>query len=87
VKSYPEFVPRRREVRLLSHRMTEPGVTIIVSRMTAGLSAFEVSYANRTTAARVGRWISIEALYGPLRFLNAIWRFEPLDEDHTQLLH
>jgi ribosome-associated toxin RatA of RatAB toxin-antitoxin module len=63
VKSYPEFVPRCREVRLLSHLMTEPGVTIIVSRMTVGFSAFEVSYANWTTAGR----------------------FEPLDEDHTQL--
>jgi coenzyme Q-binding protein COQ10 len=85
VKSYPEFVPRCRKVRLLSHRMTEPGVTIIVSRMTVGFSAFEVSYANRTTADRVGRRISIEALDGPLRFLNAVWRFEPRDEDHTQL--
>jgi coenzyme Q-binding protein COQ10 len=85
VKSYPEFVPRCREVRLLSHRMTEPGMTIIVSRMTVGFSAFEVSYANRTTADTIGRQISIEALDGPLRFLNAVWRFEPRDEDHTQL--
>ena len=85
VKSYPEFVPRCRKVRLLSHRITEPGVTIIVSRMTVGFSAFEVSYANRTTADTVGRQISIEALDGPLRFLNAVWRFEPRDEDHTQL--
>ena len=29
--------------------------------------------------------ISIKALDGPLRFLNAVWRFEPWDEDHTQL--
>jgi coenzyme Q-binding protein COQ10 len=85
VKSYPEFVPRCRKVRLLSHLITEPGVTIIVSRMTVGFSAFEVSYANRTTADTVGRQISIEALDGPLRFLNAVWRFEPRDEDHTQL--
>ena len=85
VKSYPEFVPRCRKVRLLSHRTTEPGVTIIVSRMTVGFSAFEVSYANRTTADTAGRQIRIEALDGPLRFLKAVWRFEPRDEDHTQL--
>ena len=85
VKSYPEFVPRCREVRLLSHRTTEPGVTIIVSRMTVGFSVFEVSYANRTTADTAGRRIRIEALDGPLRFLIAVWRFEPRDEDHTQL--
>ena len=101
VKSYP-IVPRCRKVRLLSHRTTEPGVTIIVSRkgggekgegrrkrgggrgMTVGFSAFEVSYANRTTADTAGRQIRIEALDGPLRFLKAVWRFEPRDEDHTQ---
>jgi coenzyme Q-binding protein COQ10 len=85
VKSYPEFVPRCRAVRLLSRRMTESGMTIVVSRMTVGFSVFEVDYANRTIADAIGRQISIEALDGPLRFLNAAWRFEPLDEDHTQL--
>lgn len=85
VKSYPKFVPHCRQVRLLSHRMTEPGVTIVVSRMTVGFSAFEVSYANRTTADTIGRQISVEALDGPLRFLSAVWSFEPRDSDHTQL--
>jgi ribosome-associated toxin RatA of RatAB toxin-antitoxin module len=28
VKRYPEFVPHCREVRLLSHKMEEPGMTI-----------------------------------------------------------
>jgi hypothetical protein len=44
------------------------GVTTIVSRMTVGFSAFEVSYANRTTADTVGRQIRIEALDGPFVF-------------------
>ena len=86
VKSYPEFVPRCRAVRLLSQRVAGPGITIIVSRMTVGFSVFEVSYANRATADMIGRQISIKALDGPpLRFLNAVWRFEPRDEDHTRL--
>ena len=45
VKSYSEFVPHCREVRLLSRKMEEPGMTIILSRMTVGFSAFEVGYA------------------------------------------
>ena len=85
VRSYPEFVPHCHAVKVLSQRVLEPGVTILVSRMTVGFSAFEVSYANRTTADTVGRQISIEALDGPLRFLDAVWRFAPRDEDHTQL--
>ena len=47
VKSYPEFVPHCREVRLLSRRMEEPGMIIIVSRMIVGFSVFEVGYARR----------------------------------------
>ncbi len=86
VGSYPEFVPHCREVRLLSRRMEEPGKTVIVSRMTVGYSAFAVSYANRTTGDAVGRKISVEALDGPLRYLGAVWSFEPRDADHT-LLH
>jgi coenzyme Q-binding protein COQ10 len=85
VKSYPEFVPHCREVRLFSRKMEEPGMTIILSRMTVGFSAFEVGYANRTTADAIGRRISVETLDGPLRYLSAVWSFEPRDECHTQL--
>ena len=46
----------------------------------------QVGYANRTTGDAIGRKISVEALDGPLRYLSAVWSFEPRDEDHT-LLH
>jgi coenzyme Q-binding protein COQ10 len=85
VKSYPEFVAHCREVRLLSRRMEEPGMTIIVSRMIVGFSVFEVGYANRTKGDAIGRRISIDALDGPLRYLSAVWNFESRDEYHTQL--
>jgi len=85
VKRYPEFVPHCREVRLLSRKIVEPATTILVSRMTVGFSAFEVGYANRTTADAIGGKISIEAIDGPLRYLNALWSFEPRDEKHTLL--
>ena len=52
VKSYPQFVPHCRDVRLLSRKTPEPGMTVIVSRMTVGFSAFEVGYSNRTTGDR-----------------------------------
>lgn len=84
VTSYPEFVPHCRAVRQLSRRMEEPGITIIVSRMTVGFSVFEIGYANRTTGDAVGRRINVEALDGPLR-LRAVWSFAPRDENHTQL--
>ncbi len=85
VQSYPEFVPHCREVRLLSRTTREPGTTIIVSRMIVGFSAFEVGYTNRANADAISRHINVEALDGPLRYLNAVWRFEPRDERRTQL--
>jgi coenzyme Q-binding protein COQ10 len=85
VKSYPEFVPHCREVKLLSRKMVEPDITVIVSRMTVGYLAFEAGYTNRTTGDPTGRRINVEALTGPLRYLRAVWSFEPRDEDHTQV--
>jgi len=69
----------------LSRKMEGPSMTIIVSRMTVGFLAFEVGYANRTAADVIRRRISVEALDGPLRYLSAVWSFEPRDECHTQL--
>ena len=54
VKSYPQFVPHCHDVRLLSRKTPEPGMTVIVSRMTVGFSAFEVGYSNRTTGDAIG---------------------------------
>jgi len=83
VKSYPQFVPHCRALRMLSRHSNTSGESIIVSRMTVGFSALEVSYANRTVANSAARRIDIEALDGPLRYLRALWRFEPQIETHT----
>lgn len=85
VESYPKFVPYCRKVRVLSRRHIDPGKSVIVSRMTVGFSVFEVGYANRTTADAIGREIRVEALDGPLHFLNAVWTFQPRDESHTEI--
>jgi coenzyme Q-binding protein COQ10 len=85
VQSYPEFVPHCREVRLLSRRVKGPSVTIIISRMIVGFLLFEIGYSNRTTGESIRRRINVEALDGPMRYLNAVWSFEPRDEDHTQV--
>ena len=85
VKRYPQFVPHCRALRVLSHRTDEAGKTVVLSRMTVGISAIEVGYANRTVADAVARRIDIEAVDGPLRHLRALWRFEPQDDAHTRV--
>jgi coenzyme Q-binding protein COQ10 len=82
---YPQFVPYCRAVKLLSRRVEEPQLTIIVSRMTVGFSIFEIGYTNRTIADTIARRIDVEALDGPLRYLRAHWRFEPRGEAQTEL--
>ena len=85
VKSYPEFVPHCRAVKMLSRKVQEPGRTIIVSRMTVGFLAFQIDYANRTTGDEIAHRISVEAIDGPMRYLRVGWEFEAVNEDHTQL--
>ena len=85
MKSYPEFVPNCRAVKMLSSKRQEPGKTIIISRMTVGFLAFQIDYANRTVGDEIARRISVEALDGPMRYLRVGWDFEAVDEDHTQL--
>jgi coenzyme Q-binding protein COQ10 len=80
VESYPSFVPYCRDVRLLSRRSETPTRTVIVSRMTVGLPPLRVSYANRTTGDRATRRIEVSSIDGPLRSLNAVWRFDPETE-------
>jgi len=85
VKSYPEFVPHCRAVKMLSSKTQEPGKTIIISRMTVGFLAFQIDYANRTTGDEIARRIGVEAIDGPMRYLHVEWNFEAADEDHTRL--
>jgi coenzyme Q-binding protein COQ10 len=80
LESYPEFLPHCRAVRILSRGTQRDPV--IVSRMTVGLLAVEVSYANRTRADRAARTITVEGIDGPLEHLWVVWQFEP-DGDGT----
>ena len=61
LKSYPEFVPHCRAVRLLSCKREGPHTTIIVSRMTVGFLAFEVEPCHwrcfeAFNHGRINRW-------------------------------
>lgn len=82
VESYPKFVPHCQEVRLISRKAESPARTVIISRMTVGFSVLRVSYANRTVGDTLARRINVEALDGPLRYLNVLWEFEA-EDDHS----
>jgi len=85
LEHYPAFVPHCRAVKVFSRKRDDQGRTLIISRMTVGVSALEVSYVNRTTADRDARVIEVEALDGPLRHLHVIWTFMPDGADRTRL--
>jgi coenzyme Q-binding protein COQ10 len=85
VERYPAFVPHCSEIKLYSRKVVDASRTIIVSRMSVGLSALEVSYANRTVGDLAARRIDVEAIDGPLRHLHVVWTFEPDGDDWSRV--
>lgn len=85
VERYPAFVPRCREIKLYSRKVADASRTIIVSRMSVGFSALEVSYANRTIGDLAARRIDVEAIDGPLQYLHVVWKFEPDGDDYSRV--
>jgi coenzyme Q-binding protein COQ10 len=85
LERYPEFVPCCQRTRVLSRTADGPDRTVIVSRMTVGISALRVSYANRTVADLSKRQISVDAIDGPLRYLNVLWTFNPDGDEWTEV--
>lgn len=85
LERYPAFVPNCRAVKVFSRKLDDQGRTIIISRMTVGVSALEVGYLNRTTGDRTARLIEVEALDGPLSHLHVVWAFTPEGEDRTRV--
>lgn len=85
LESYPSFVPCCRRVKVFSRNADGPDKTVIISRMTVGLSALQVSYANRTVADRTARQIRVNAIDGPLRHLRVVWKFNPDGEEWTEI--
>jgi coenzyme Q-binding protein COQ10 len=84
-ESYPQFVPCCQRTVVLSRKTQGPDKTVVVSRMTVGLSALHVSYANRTVADLGKQQIRIEGLDGPLRHLEAVWTFVPDSDGGTDV--
>jgi coenzyme Q-binding protein COQ10 len=85
VERYPDFVPHCRGVKLYSRKIADASRTIIVSRMSVGVSALEIGYANRTVGDLAARRIDVEAIDGPLRYLHVVWKFEPDGDDWTRV--
>jgi coenzyme Q-binding protein COQ10 len=85
LERYPEFVPCCQRTKVLLRKADGPDKTVIVSRMTVGVSALHVSYANRTTANLPERQIKVQAVDGPLRRLDVTWTFNPDGDTATDV--
>jgi coenzyme Q-binding protein COQ10 len=85
IESYPRFVPCCRRVRVFSRKVDGPDRTVLISRMTVGLSALQVSYANRTVADLTAREIRVDAIDGPFCHLRVVWKFTPDGDEWTEI--
>jgi coenzyme Q-binding protein COQ10 len=77
LEKYPEFLPNCQDTKVFTRTSDGPDRTVIVSRMTVGISAVRVGYVNRTVADLGKRQITVDAVDGPLRYLNVVWTFDP----------
>ncbi len=85
LESYPKFVPCCQATKVMARKGDGTDKTVIMSRMTVGVSALHVSYANRTVADLQQRRITVESLDGPLRHLRAVWEFTPDGDEWTNV--
>ncbi|MDE2561223.1 MAG: type II toxin-antitoxin system RatA family toxin [Sphingomonadales bacterium] len=73
VRRYPEFLPWVVATRIRSDSESE-----MIADMLVGFSAFKEKFTSRVDKQRPGR-IEIDYLDGPLRKLDNIWTFTPLE--------
>ena len=85
IESYPNFVPCCQATKVMARKGDGTDTTVIMSRMTVGVSALRVSYANRTLTDLRERRITVESVDGPLRHLRAVWEFAPDGDEWTDV--
>ena len=80
VERYPEFLPFCAGARVLSNTPEEMTASVDLA-----VGAFHRSFVTRN-ALTPGRRIDISLVSGPFKQLHGAWRFEPLENDHCEVI-
>jgi coenzyme Q-binding protein COQ10 len=84
VERYPEFVPLCQSLKVRG-RSTKEGKEVLVANMTAAYKMFRESFTSRVTLDPEHNEILVEYLDGPFSHLENRWRFEPLDDETSEI--
>ena len=79
VKRYPEFLPW-----VTATRIRSDSETLLIADMVVGFKAIKETFTSRVTKQRP-RYITVEYLEGPLKYLKNDWEFEPDGKGGTDL--
>ena len=79
IARYDEFLPWVVAVRIRSSSETETVADLVV-----GFNAFKERFTSRVTKRRP-RYLEVDYVEGPLKYLHNEWRFEPAPDGGTNL--
>lgn len=77
VARYPEFLPLCEALNIRQRTETTDGKRHLVADMTCGYKAIRETFTTQVTLDEAHRFIHVEYIDGPFRYLKNDWRFEP----------
>ncbi len=80
VRTYPEFVPWIRTIRVWNERPVGEGVTELSAEAAVGFAFLKERFATRVRRDALRREIEVGLLSGPFRRLSNRWRFLPHEQ-------
>lgn len=82
VEHYPEFLPLCEGLSVRSRKERE-GKVLLLADMTVGYKAIRETFTTQVLLHRAERMIDVKYIEGPFKYLENVWRFEPVDENRS----
>lgn len=82
VGRYPEFLPLCEGLSVRS-RKERDGKVLLLADMTVGYKAIRETFTTQVLLHRAGRMIDVKYIEGPFKYLDNVWRFEPVSDTQS----
>jgi coenzyme Q-binding protein COQ10 len=82
VERYPEFLPLCEGLSVRS-RKERDGKVLLLADMTVGYKAIRETFTTQVLVHGAERMIDVKYIEGPFKYLDNVWRFEPVSESQS----
>ncbi|WP_034854698.1 type II toxin-antitoxin system RatA family toxin [Sinorhizobium sojae] len=82
VERYPEFLPLCEGLSVRS-RKERDGRVLMLADMTVGYKAIRETFTTQVLLNRAERMIDVKYIEGPFKYLDNVWRFEPVSDSQS----